>query len=136
MHSQVEARLRELVRTGRLAPGAALPSSRSLAGSLGVSRGVIVEAYAQLVAEGYLSASQGAATRVALSSGAERPPLPAGSLSVRQRGIRSQRRLLVLLEEGVAAAAEEHWRAHMAVVAKVMLGQEASTVVDLLHHYG
>ena len=60
----------------------------------------------------------------------------AGSLSTRQRGIKSQRRLMVLLEEGVAAAAEEHWRAHMAVVAKVMLGQEASTVVDLLHHYG
>jgi GntR family transcriptional repressor for pyruvate dehydrogenase complex len=59
-----------------------------------------------------------------------------GSLSVRHRGIRSQRRLLVLLEEGVAAAAEEHWRAHMAVVAKVMLGQDAATVVDLLHHYG
>jgi len=58
-----------------------------------------------------------------------------GSLSVRQRGIRSQRRLLVLLGEGVAAAAEEHWRAHMAIVAKVMLGQEAATVVDLLNHY-
>jgi hypothetical protein len=43
---------------------------------------------------------------------------------------------MVLLEEGVAAAAEEHWRAHMAVVAKVMLGQEASTVVELFHHYG
>jgi GntR family transcriptional repressor for pyruvate dehydrogenase complex len=59
-----------------------------------------------------------------------------GSLSTRQRGIRSQRRLLILLDEGLAAAAEDHWRAHMAVVAKVMLGQEASTVIDLLHHYG
>jgi len=59
-----------------------------------------------------------------------------GSLSTRQRGIKSQRRLLVLLEEGVAAAAEEHWRAHMAIVAKVMLSQEASTVVELFHHYG
>jgi len=58
-----------------------------------------------------------------------------GSLSTRQRGIRSQRRLLVLLEEGVAAAAEEHWRAYMMVAAKAMLRQEASTVVDLLHHY-
>jgi DNA-binding FadR family transcriptional regulator len=56
-----------------------------------------------------------------------------GSLSVRQRGIRSQRRLLVLLIEGVAAAAEEHWRVHMSVVARVMLRQEAATVVDLLY---
>ncbi len=59
-----------------------------------------------------------------------------GGLAVRQRGIRSQRRLLVLLAEGVAGAAEEHWRAHMAVVAKVMLGTDAATVIDLLHHYG
>jgi DNA-binding FadR family transcriptional regulator len=58
-----------------------------------------------------------------------------GSLSTRRRGIRSQRRLVDFLEAGVPAAAEEHWRAHMAVVAKVMLGQESSTVVDLLHHY-
>jgi hypothetical protein len=40
-----------------------------------------------------------------------------------------------LIEEGVPAAAEEHWRDHMAVVAKVMLGQDAATVVDLLPHY-
>jgi DNA-binding FadR family transcriptional regulator len=59
-----------------------------------------------------------------------------GTLATRQRGVRSQRRLVRLIEEGVPAAAEEHWRAHMAVVAKVMLGQEASTVVDLRHHYG
>lgn len=58
-----------------------------------------------------------------------------GSLATRRRGIRSQRRLLELLETGVGAAAEEHWRAHMNVVGRVMLGQEASTVVDLLHHY-
>jgi DNA-binding FadR family transcriptional regulator len=58
-----------------------------------------------------------------------------GSLSVRRRGIRSQLRLLELLEAGDGLAAEDHWRSHMQVVGKVMLGQEASTVVDLLHHY-
>src|SRR5579859_4546628 len=83
LHAQVESRLRELVRTGRLAPGSALPSTRTLARSLGVSRGVVVEAYSQLVAEGYLTGSQGAATRVALSGGVERPPLPASSLAAR-----------------------------------------------------
>jgi GntR family transcriptional regulator, transcriptional repressor for pyruvate dehydrogenase complex len=57
-----------------------------------------------------------------------------GSLSVRRRGLRSQRRLLELIEAGDANAAEEHWRAHMAVVGRVMLGQQASTVVELLHH--
>jgi DNA-binding FadR family transcriptional regulator len=58
-----------------------------------------------------------------------------GSVPVRRRGIRSQQRLLELLEAGDAAAAEEHWRSHMQVVGRVMLGQEAATVVDLLHHY-
>lgn len=56
-------------------------------------------------------------------------------VSTRRRGIRSQRRLLELIEAGDAAAVEEHWRAHMQVVGRVLLGQEASTVVDLLHHY-
>jgi DNA-binding FadR family transcriptional regulator len=58
-----------------------------------------------------------------------------GSLSTRRRGIRSQQRLLELLESGDGAAAEEHWRSHMQVVGRVMLGQQASTVVDLLHHH-
>jgi GntR family transcriptional regulator, transcriptional repressor for pyruvate dehydrogenase complex len=55
-----------------------------------------------------------------------------GSLATRRRGLRSQRRLLELLEAGDAAAAEEHWRDHMAVVGRVMLGQRAATVVELL----
>ena len=58
-----------------------------------------------------------------------------GSLAVRQRGIRSQERLLELIEAGDGEAAEQHWRSHMQVVGRVMLGQDASTVVDLLHHY-
>jgi GntR family transcriptional regulator, transcriptional repressor for pyruvate dehydrogenase complex len=57
-----------------------------------------------------------------------------GSVATRRRGIRSQERLLQLIEEGNASGAEEHWRAHMAVVSRVMLGQEAATVIDLLHH--
>jgi GntR family transcriptional repressor for pyruvate dehydrogenase complex len=58
-----------------------------------------------------------------------------GSLAVRQRGLRSQRHLLEFIEAGDADGAEEHWLAHMAVVGRVMLGQEAATVVDLLHHH-
>lgn len=58
-----------------------------------------------------------------------------GSLATRRRGIRSQRRLLELIEAGDGDAAEAHWRAHMQVVGKVMLGQDAATVVDLLDHY-
>ncbi|MFD6250578.1 GntR family transcriptional regulator, partial [Streptomyces roseolus] len=46
--------LREAVRSGRLAAGTRLPSSRALAADLGVSRGLVTEAYEQLTAEGYL----------------------------------------------------------------------------------
>jgi GntR family transcriptional regulator, transcriptional repressor for pyruvate dehydrogenase complex len=59
----------------------------------------------------------------------------ARSLATRRRGLRSQERLLELLEAGDGPAAEEHWRSHMQVVGRVMLGQDASTVVDLLDHY-
>ncbi|MFD1830483.1 PLP-dependent aminotransferase family protein [Streptomyces desertarenae] len=57
--------LREAVRTGRLAPGTRLPSSRSLAADLGVARNTVADAYAELVAEGWLAARQGSGTRVA-----------------------------------------------------------------------
>jgi GntR family transcriptional repressor for pyruvate dehydrogenase complex len=59
-----------------------------------------------------------------------------GSVPTRRSGLRSQRRLLDLIAAGDAAGAEEQWRAHMAIVGRVMLGQKASTVVDLLHTYG
>jgi GntR family transcriptional regulator/MocR family aminotransferase len=49
----------------RLPPGARLPASRALAASLGVSRGTVVAAFDQLVAEGYLEARTGRGTRVA-----------------------------------------------------------------------
>src|SRR5580704_7823065 len=82
LHEQLERGLREQVRSGRLAPGTRLPSSRALAGQLGISRGVVLEAYAQLTAEGYLTSSQGAPTRVAAvpSGEHERPPVEATTL--------------------------------------------------------
>jgi GntR family transcriptional regulator / MocR family aminotransferase len=85
LHGQIERSLREQVRSGRLSPGSRVPSSRALAAELGVSRGVVLEAYSQLIAEGYLVATQRAPTRVAAGFSAERPPLPAGSLGPRHR---------------------------------------------------
>ncbi|MEW5351828.1 PLP-dependent aminotransferase family protein [Streptomyces sp. 16-176A] len=60
----LQAALREAVRSGRLAPGTRLPSSRDLAADLRVSRGLITEAYEQLTAEGYLRSGRGAGTWV------------------------------------------------------------------------
>ncbi|MFD0562044.1 PLP-dependent aminotransferase family protein [Kitasatospora saccharophila] len=65
--------LRAAVRDGRLVAGARLPASRALAVQLGVSRGVVVEAYEQLAAEGYLVGRQGSGTRVADGVAAEPP---------------------------------------------------------------
>jgi len=72
LRAQLEAQLREAVGSGRLAGGVRLPSSRALAEELGVSRGVVVEAYGQLVAEGYLAVRRGSAPVVA--EGVERRP--------------------------------------------------------------
>ncbi len=65
LHLQLERQLRDAARTGRLRPGVSLPSTRALAGELGVARGVVSDAYSQLAAEGYLLSRRGAATRVA-----------------------------------------------------------------------
>src|SRR3954469_4941763 len=73
LHRQIEASIRDGIRAGRLARGAPLPPTRNLAAELGVSRGVVVEAYQQLVAEGYLTSRSGGYTRVAVG-----PELPAG----------------------------------------------------------
>ncbi|MFJ5830164.1 PLP-dependent aminotransferase family protein [Streptomyces sp. NPDC093089] len=59
------AALREAVRCGRLAPGTRLPPYRSLAADLGIARNTVADAYAELVAEGWLTARQGSGTRVA-----------------------------------------------------------------------
>lgn len=66
--------LREAARTGRLAPGTRLPSSRTLAADLGIARNTVADAYAELVAEGWLTARQGSGTRVAQRAEPRRAP--------------------------------------------------------------
>jgi GntR family transcriptional regulator/MocR family aminotransferase len=66
--------LRDAVRDGRLAPGTRLPPYRSLAADLGLARNTVADAYAELVAEGWLVARQGSGTRVAPR--AEPAPVP------------------------------------------------------------
>ena len=62
---RVYALLRAQVADGTLAPGARVPSTRSLAADLGVSRSTVTTAYEQLVAEGFLVTAAGRAARVA-----------------------------------------------------------------------
>lgn len=72
LHAQLEAAVRDAIRDGRLPGGSVVPPSRTLAQELGLSRGVVVEAYQQLTAEGYLVSQTGGYTRVA--SGVEASP--------------------------------------------------------------
>src|SRR2546430_17413337 len=64
--------IRAAIMDGRLRAGASLPASRLLAGHLGVSRGVIVEAYPRLAHEGVVSARPQGGTRLV---GVSRPVL-------------------------------------------------------------
>jgi GntR family transcriptional regulator/MocR family aminotransferase len=83
LHEQLERELRTAIREGRLRAGAPLPSSRGLAAELGVSRGVVTTAFAQLAAEGYLDTRQGAPNRVARGVRAQTSPPPAPALAPR-----------------------------------------------------
>ncbi|GAA3248416.1 PLP-dependent aminotransferase family protein [Dactylosporangium siamense] len=62
--SRVEQALRDAIRSGRLAPGTRLPSTRALAAELSLARNTVSAAYEQLVAEGYLAARTGSGTTV------------------------------------------------------------------------
>ncbi len=74
LHRQIYAGFREAILRGDLAAGQQVPSSRALAGELGISRFPVLDAYAQLHAEGFFASRVGAGTFVA------------ASLSARQEG--------------------------------------------------
>jgi GntR family transcriptional regulator/MocR family aminotransferase len=75
LRAGLEHALREAVRGGQLSPGTPLPSSRTLARDLQVSRGTVTQAYDQLVAEGYLTSRPRSGIRVA-----DRPAAPPTSV--------------------------------------------------------
>lgn len=81
---QLRAALLDAIRLGRLPTGTRLPASRVLAQELGVSRGVVVDAYEQLAAEGFLATRTGSGTTVSaaaeVTKGHPPPPDPSESL--------------------------------------------------------
>ena len=89
---QLEHGVRAAIRSGRLAAGERLPSSRELARELRVSRGLVQECYSQLQAEGFLSTRTG-----------PRPAWPQARASCRRRQPRAARapRLTVDFRTGV-----------------------------------
>ncbi|MGW3142617.1 MocR-like pyridoxine biosynthesis transcription factor PdxR [Streptomyces sp. NPDC001139] len=76
LSAQLEGQVRDAIRSGRLRAGERLPSSRELARTLGLSRGLVQDCYAQLQAEGYLVTRVGSATRVAACAQVPEAPVP------------------------------------------------------------
>lgn len=70
---QIARAIAEDISRGRLAPGARLPGTRTLAATLGVHRTTVVAAYQELASQGWTDARQGAATRVVTTLPETRP---------------------------------------------------------------
>lgn len=74
--AHLATQIRTLITSGALAPGDAIPSTRTLAAQLTVSRGTVVAAYDQLIAEGFLLTRPRGATTVHPGAGALNAPHP------------------------------------------------------------
>src|SRR5436190_9540875 len=76
LYRQVYKRIRSEILSGRLAAGARLPSSRTLASELGVARGTVVTAFQMLAGEGYTvgAGARGTVVNVALSRAGKSMP--------------------------------------------------------------
>src|SRR5438876_1203232 len=77
MATWLAGELRAAIADGRLPPGTALPATRALGADLGISRGVVVEAYQRLRDEALISGRPGAGTRVARAPAPARAGTPA-----------------------------------------------------------
>jgi len=86
---QIYRQIREGVRGGRIGGGLRLPSSRALAGALGVSRNTVTAAYELLQAEGVVSVGRGAAPAVMAPAATPRPAATAAAtMHLAERGTR------------------------------------------------
>ena len=87
LHRQIYDSYRTAIVEGRLRPGQRIPSTRVLASELGVSRFPVLNAYAQLLAEGYFESQVGAGTVVSNSIPDQpTPSLLTGICSLRSSG--------------------------------------------------
>ncbi|GIK99582.1 MAG: GntR family transcriptional regulator [Alphaproteobacteria bacterium] len=79
IHRRLYDGLRRAILSGRLAAGARLPSSRALAGELGLSRNTVLAALEQLASEGYVEGRSGSGTYVARALPDPAPDRPSGT---------------------------------------------------------
>ena len=84
---QIHGRIATAVHDGRLAPGARLPSARSLAAQLSIARGTVDAAYQLLAGEGYIVSRGAAGTLV--DPALDRRLLKAGRIAQRDSSPRA-----------------------------------------------
>lgn len=97
LHRQVYDGFREAILRGDLAPGQRIPSSRELAAEIRVSRFPVLQAYSQLLAEGYFESHVGSGTFISstlpeqmMSSQHQTKPLdegPSGDRPIARRNL-------------------------------------------------
>ncbi len=112
LHRQLEAGLRELIRTGEVEAGARLPGEHELAAHLGLSRHTIRHALGVLAAEGLVQRNRGRGGGTLVRSSAEREPITERSLAsfyafaweVQARG--GDQRSFVLEQAPISASSE------------------------------
>ena len=107
--SQIEEGVRHQVASGRLDPGAALPSVRDLAREHRINPNTVAKAYQRLAAGGVVEARRGEGTFVA-----ERPPTVSASARARLLREGAERFAALAVTIGAtaadaAAAVEEAW---------------------------
>ncbi len=109
LYRQLYDRYREAIVERRLRPGERLPSTRTLAAELGISRMPVLNAFEQLLAEGYFEARVGAGTFVASSLPDVRPAAAGGASPVLQPPERPARRAVSQRSGAVLRAEPEPW---------------------------
>lgn len=97
--SQIEEGVRHLVASGRLRPGAVLPSVRDLAREHRVNPNTVAKAYQRLAASGVVEARRGEGTFVA-----DRPPTLSGAARARLLREGAERFTAVAITIGATAA--------------------------------
>jgi GntR family transcriptional regulator/MocR family aminotransferase len=111
LHQRLYRQLRGHILEGRLAAGAMLPSARTLAADLRLSRNTVESALAQLVAEGFVERRVGAGTRVSATVGDAAPFLGRAATTpgaAPPRAVRPSRRGAVLARHGEVELVRDH----------------------------
>ena len=93
---QLENQIRDAILKGSMNAGAQLPPTRSLAKELQIARNTVIQAYEQLIAEGYLISREGAGTFVAELGKLPKPKAPSEHL----RKIPPERRDVIAFDAG------------------------------------